>query len=74
MSAKPSPQTATHRGADDAATTAVEDMRIDHRRRHIRVAEQLLHGTDIVASLEEMRGEGVTQRVRRGRLGQARVA
>jgi hypothetical protein len=30
---------------------------IDHRRRHIRMAEQLLHRADVVPALEQVRRE-----------------
>jgi len=34
-------------------------MGVDHRRLHIAVAEQLLHGADVVAGLQQVRGKGV---------------
>jgi len=34
-----------------------------HRRPHVRVAEELLHGADVVPGFEEVRGEGVAERV-----------
>src|SRR3954470_14471130 len=40
-------------------------QRIDLRRRHRGVPEQLLHDTDVGAAVEEVGGEGVPQRVRR---------
>ena len=36
-------------------------MRIDHSRLHVFVAQQLLHGANIVPTLEEMRGEAVAK-------------
>ena len=36
---------------------------VDLRRRDRRVAEQLLHGAQVGAGVEEVRGEGVAQRV-----------
>jgi hypothetical protein len=42
-------------------------MGVDHGGAHIRVAEQLLHRANVVARLQQMRGKGVAQRVRRGR-------
>ena len=39
--------------------------------RHIAMAEQFLYGPDVVAGLEQVRGECVPQRVRRGGLGDA---
>jgi len=38
-------------------------MRIDHRGPNIVVAEQLPHGTDVLAVFEEMRDEAVPQRM-----------
>ena len=38
-------------------------MRVDHRRRHVRVAEQLLHRADVVAGFQQVRREAVPQRV-----------
>ena len=41
---------------------------------HVRVAEQFLHRADVVATFEQVRGEGMAQRVRRYRLDDARRA
>src|SRR3546814_7180824 len=43
-------------------------MGVDLRRRHVLVAEQLLHGADVVASFKQVRGERMTQRVAGGGL------
>src|SRR3546814_10451877 len=43
-------------------------MGVDLRRRHVLVAEQFLHGADVMASFEQMRGERMAQRVAGGRL------
>jgi hypothetical protein len=40
---------------------AIEHMGVDHRRRHLGVAQELLHGADVVARLEQMGGEGMPQ-------------
>ena len=45
----------------------IEHMRIDHRRRDILVAQQILNRADIVARLQQMRGERVAKRVTGGR-------
>src|SRR5581483_5964388 len=50
---------------------AVEHVRVDHRCRYVGVAEQLLHGADVVTRLQQVRGERVTQNVRRDLLGDA---
>lgn len=46
----------------------LQNMRIDHRRRQLRVPQQLLHGADVIARLEQMRRERVPQGVTSGRL------
>ena len=37
-------------------------MRVDHRRTHVVVAKQLLHGADVVARLQQVRRETVAGR------------
>ena len=46
----------------------VEDVRVDHRRLHVRVAQQFLHGADVVAVFEQVRREAVAERVAADRL------
>src|SRR4029079_19703570 len=43
-------------------------VRIDLRRRDVRVPEHLLDGAEVGAAFEEMGGEGVAEGVRRNRL------
>ena len=43
----------------------LQHMRIDLRRRNVGVAEQLLHGAQVGAVLQQMAGEGMAQHVRR---------
>jgi hypothetical protein len=38
--------------AAHAERTAIEDVRVHHRRAHVGVAQQLLHGPNVVAILE----------------------
>src|SRR5262245_55077370 len=57
--------------APDAGWAPVEDVRIHHRRGHISVAQEFLHGADIVTVFEQVRGEGVAERVAGGPLGDA---
>ena len=38
------------------------------------MTQELLHGANVITRLEQVRGEGVPQGVRRGRLGDAGVA
>ena len=66
-------------GAGVGALVGLEQMRavdlgIDLRGRQAGVAEQLLDGAQIRAGAEQMRGEGMAQRMRRRRLGQAERA
>ena len=51
------------RRAPDPATTAVQYVRVDHRRAHILVPEELLHRADVIAVFEEVRREGVPETV-----------
>ncbi len=55
-------------GADDAAPAFVEDVGVDHGGGHVAVAEQFLHGADVIAGFEQVGGEAVAQRVRVRRL------
>jgi hypothetical protein len=50
----------------DRPETLDGDVRVDLRRREVRVPEQLLDGAEIGAAVEEVRREAVPQRVRRG--------
>ena len=56
------------RGTADGEGSAVEDMGVDHRGADVVVTEELLHGADVVAVFEEMRGERMPQRVAGGPL------
>lgn len=56
------------RGTADGEGSAVEDMGVDHRGADVVVTEELLHGADVVAVFEEMRGERMPQRVAGGSL------
>ena len=49
-------------------------MGVDHRRRNVLVAEQLLDSPDVVAILEQVRGEAMAQDMRRHGLGQPGLA
>ena len=46
----------------------VQDMRVDHRRLNVLVAQHFLNRANVVASLDQMRGDRVPQCVRRYRL------
>jgi len=45
--------------APDRQSGPVQDMGVDHGGRDIRVSEELLHGPDVIACLQEMGGKGV---------------
>jgi hypothetical protein len=51
----------------------MEDVGVDHRGAHVRVAEQILDRADVVAVLEEVGGERVTQSVATNLLGDSRA-
>ncbi len=59
-------------GAADARGAAVQDMGVDHRRRDVLVAEELLDGAEVAAVLEEMGGEGVAKGMAGGPLRNSR--
>ena len=44
-------------GADHPSSAPIEDVRVHHRGRHVLVAEQFLHGTDVVAEFQQVRRE-----------------
>jgi hypothetical protein len=58
---RPRPQSV--RRAPNTSPSPVQDMSIDHRRRHIPVSQQLLHRPDIVPGLKQMGRKGVPQRM-----------
>ena len=49
------------------------NMRIDLGGRDVDVAEHLLDRTEVRPTLEQVRGEGMPQRMRRNRLGDSRL-
>jgi hypothetical protein len=48
-------------GAADGEAATVQDVSVDHGRRHVLVPQQLLNGPDVVPVLEKMGGEGMTE-------------
>ena len=46
----------------------VQDRGVDHRRPHALVAQQFLHGADVIPVLEQMRGERVAKGMATDRL------
>ena len=57
-----------------AEAAAIQDVGVDHRGLQVAMAEQLLHGADVVAALEQMGREAVAQRVAARALGEPRLA
>src|SRR5678815_2465887 len=49
--------------ARHGARAPVQNVRVDHRRRNIGLAEQLLHGAYVMSALEQVSGKGVSQGV-----------
>jgi hypothetical protein len=52
----------------DTSGAAVQDVRVDCRRRYILVAEKLLNGSNVVARFEHVRGE-TARKEKHGRRG-----
>ena len=48
----------------------IQHMRVNHRRAHILVAQQLLHCANVIAILEQMSRKAMPQRVTAGMLAQ----
>ena len=47
----------------------MQDVGVDHGHRDVAMAEELLHGADVVAALEEVRGKRVPEGVARHPFG-----
>lgn len=60
--------------AGHPAPAFVQYMGINHRRRHILVAQQFLHRADIVPTCQQMRGKRMTKRMRRCGFDDSRIA
>jgi len=50
------------------SATTIENVCVDHRRLHVVVPQQLLNRPDVAASHQQVRGEGMTQRMATGPL------
>lgn len=59
--------------ARDSEGTAVEDVRVDHGCAHILMTEKFLNGSDVIAVLQQVRREGVPERVGAHALTQSRA-
>src|SRR6185312_13292372 len=60
--------------AQHAVSAPIEYVRVDLGGCNILVAQQLLHGADVISRLQQMRGERMAQRMRAHRLDDARTA
>src|SRR6266581_149112 len=49
--------------AHHSSPALVQHVRVDHRRRDVRMPEQLLHSADVVAIVQQMGGKEMAQRV-----------
>ena len=57
--------------APDAETGLIQDVGVNHGRRHVFVAEELLHGANIGPAFEQMHSEAVPEGVAAGRFWDA---
>ena len=56
-------------GTADAEGAAVQDVRVDHGRGDVFVAEKLLDGSDVLAGFQQVGGEGAAEGVQLTSLG-----
>ena len=60
------------RGASHTQAAPVEDVGVDHRGPHAPVSQKFLHRSDVVAALKKMGSKGVSERMARCALREAR--
>src|SRR5437016_1947881 len=58
--------------AFDSQARLLHDMRVNLSRAHILMAEQLLHGANVITGFQQVRRKTMAQRVATGRLGNSR--
>ena len=51
--------------ADDTHGASIQHVGIDHRGLDVRVAQQLLHGTDVLPRFQQVGSEGMAQHMSR---------
>jgi hypothetical protein len=56
-----------------APPAAIEHVGVNHCRAHVLVAEEFLHGADVVAGLKQMGGERMAQGMATRRFGNSRI-
>jgi len=61
----------TIRGTADSSASPVQNVGVNHRRFDVTVAKEFLHGPDIIAIGQQVRGEGMPKRVARDSFGQS---
>jgi hypothetical protein len=61
-------------GATNAASASVQHVRVDHRRPNALVAQEFLYGANIIATCQQVRGEGMPKRVARDSFGQSSLS
>jgi hypothetical protein len=47
----------------DPQSAPIQHVRVDHRGAHVTMPQQFLHGPDVVAVFEQVRGKRVPQRI-----------
>ncbi len=57
------------RGTANGSRPTVQDVGVNHGGADVGMAQEFLDGSNIVAILQQMSGEGVSERVAGGRLG-----
>ena len=57
------------RGAVNAATTTIQDVRVDHCRAHVFVAQEFLNCANVVTVFKQVSGERMAKTVAHGRFG-----
>ena len=59
--------------AEKTSTTSLNHMRVEHRCRDVGVPQKLLHRSNFVSCLQHVRGEGMSQGMRRAWLDNSRA-
>lgn len=62
-------QSESIRWAVDSPPAPIYDMCVDHRRTHIRMAQQFLHGSNVIPILQQVGGKGMAERMTACRFG-----
>ena len=57
------PSTSSVQRTSYTLAALIQDVRINHRRTHILMSQQFLHGADIIAIFQKVRGKAVPERM-----------